>query len=473
MLVLRKLFFYIFLIIYLIACPLIVFYAFGFILKPDTQEPIVKTGLIYLSTVPPGASIYLNNESTHLKTPIPLQELDPADYTVKLSMDNYLDWSHDITVAPNKACVFDKILLIPKKREAKLILNEKFENLIPLTGMDFFVLRKSPALKDWIVYYWKDDKRYPLLGEEPDYGNMTVSAVHTIGKSGGMLFYLNSGTGRRYLYVEPDREKPFFKDITELFTTTPERVAWDPSQPRQIFTFQKEYLNMIDITNEAVYPRYITNVTGFGFLNKKIYVLDNDYVLTRTNLDKGSVEVLLDDKRIGEMLFAGKGFFNILPVAESIILFISEKGELITNHLPYRFTDDGVEGSSFYEKNRKLLLWEKKRIGIVDFLTEVIEGITFEKGPELLWVDVKAGNIKQAFWVYEDSHILFRDKAQTWLIEMEETGRPHLDALIKVNAETSLFYTEDTGTLYYLGSASSKLYSLDIIGQKPLREKEQ
>ncbi len=472
MLVLRKLIFYIFLIIYLIACPLIVLYAFGFIFKPDAQEPIIKTGLIYLSTVPPGASIYLNGEPTKLKTPSSLQELDPADYAIKLSMDNYLDWSHDIAVAPNKASVFDKILLIPKKREPKILLNEKFENLIPLTGVDFFVLRKSPALKDWVIYYWKDDKQYPLLGEGLDYGNMTVSAVHTIDKSPGMLFYLNSGTGRRYLYVEPDRDKPFIKDITELFTTAPEKIAWDPSQPRQIFTFQKGYLNMIDIINEAVYPRYITDVTGFGFLDKKIYVLGNDYALTRTNLDKGSAEVLLDDKHIGEALFAGKGFFKILPVVEDIILFITEKGELITNHLPYRFTDDGVEGSSFYEKNRRLLLWEKKRVGIVDFLTEVIEGITFEKGPELLWVDVKAGNIEQAFWVYEDSHILFRDKAQAWLIEMEETGRPHLDALIKVRANSSLFYAENTGTLYYLDSASSKLYSLDIIGQKPLQEKE-
>jgi len=472
MLILRKIFFYIFLIIYLVACPLIVLYAFGFILKPDTQELIEKTGLIYLSTVPPGASIYLDDKPTKLKTPAPLQDLDPTDYTVRLVMDTYQDWSHDITVGANKASVFDKILLVPKKRAPKLILDEKFEDIIPLIGMDLFLLRKSSLLKDWIAYYRKDDKQYPLLGEESDYDNMAVLAVHIIDKSAGMLFYLNSDTGRRYLYVEPDRDKPFLKDITELFTTAPEKIAWDPSQPRQIFTFQKGYLNMIDITNEAVYPKYIINVTGFGFLNKKIYFLDNNYVLTRANFDKGSIEVLLDDKRIGEALFADKGFFEILPVEEDIILFISEEGELITNHLPYRFTDDGVEGSSFYEKNRRLLLWERKRIGIVDFLTEVIEGITFEKGPELLWVDVKASNIEQAFWVYEDSHILFRDKARTWLIEMEETGRPHLDALIKVNPDSSIFYTEDRGTLYYLDHALSKLYSLDIIEQQPLREKE-
>ncbi len=471
MLFLRKIFFYIFLVIYLIACPLIVLYAFGFIFTPNSIEPIAKTGLVYLSTVPPGASIYLNNELTQLKTPASLQNLNPGDYIIRLTMDGYYDWSHDVTITPNNASVFDKILLIPDKRQPKLLLDEKFENLIPLPKMNLFLLQKSATLKDWTVYYCDENKQYPLLGEESDYGGMTLSKLYTVAESGGMLFLLNSDTGIRYLYIEPGQDKPFIMDITELFTVTPEKIDWDPAQPRQIFTFQNGYLNMIDITNKAVYPEYITDVAGFGFYNKKIYVLGNDYVLTRSNLDQAWPEILLDDKYISESLFADKGFFNIHPVEDDIILFISEKGELITNHLPYRFTDDGVEGSSFYGKNRRLLLWEKKRIGVVNFLTEVIEGITFEKGPELLWVDVKGNSIEQAFWVYDDSHILFRDKGQAWLIEMEAVGRPHLDALIKVKPNHNLFYIENTGKLYYLDNISSRLFSLDIVGQKPLQEK--
>ena len=161
MLFLRKFFFYIFLIIYIAACPLIVLYAFGFILKPSSVEPIAKTGLIYLSTVPPGASIFLDDVPANLKTPNTLQDMDPADYTIKLSMDGYYDWFHDITVAPNNASVFDKILLVPKKRQPKLLLDERFENLIPLTGMGLFLLRKSPALKDWVVY-----SKQPFAGPE-------------------------------------------------------------------------------------------------------------------------------------------------------------------------------------------------------------------------------------------------------------------------------------------------------------------
>lgn len=472
MLLLRKIFFYIFLVIYLIACPLILLYAFGFILQASSEEPIAKTGLIYLSTVPPGASISINDVLAQQKTPTTLQDLNPADYAIKLSMDAYLDWSHDIKVTANKASVFDKILLIPKKRHPKLLLDQRYEDIVPLKGMNFFLLRKSPALKDWVVYYTGSGKQYPLLAGVPDYDDMTVSNLYTVDESAGMLFYLNSATGKRYLYVEPNQDKPFFEDITDLFNENPEKIDWDSNHPRQIFSFQNGYLNMIDVTNKALYPRYITDVTGFGFYNKQIYFLNSDYILTRQNLDKGSPEILLDDKYISEALFANKGFFSIRPVLDDIILFISDKGELITNHLPYRFTDNGVKGSSFYQKDRRLLLWEQKRIGIVNFLTEVIEGIAFEKGPELLWVDVKGNNIEQAFWVYEDSHILFRDKSQAWLIEMESSGPPHLDALIRVNPNKSIFYVEDVGMLYYLDYASSRLCGLDIIDEQPLKVKE-
>lgn len=472
MLFLRKLFFYIFLIIYLIVCPLIILYAFGFILRPDTGQLIKKTGLIYLSTVPAGASIYLDGEMERSKTPASIQELDPGVYTVKLTMDSYKGWSHRINVAQNKASVFDKILLIPEKWQPEQVLEERFDKLTPLLGTDFFLINKGPALKDWYVYRWRDDTHFPLLAGEAAYSDAHVLRMYNVDNCSSILFYVSLKGSRKYLYLEPDQNNPFIKDVTELFTESPERIGWDASAPRQIFTFQNGYLNMLEISDEAVYPKYISKVAGFGFYDKKIYVLDEDYTLTCMDIDKGGADVLLDDKRIGEPLFSGKGLFMIEPAAGDIILFIDDKGELITNHLPYRVADNGIRGTEFNKKNRRLLIWQKNRVGVVDFLTEVVEGITFEKGPELLWVDVKAAGIEQAFWVYEDSHILFRDRHQVSLIEMEESGNPHLDDLIRVKPNSSIVYTEDSGTLYYLDEALSALFKLEIIEQKPLQEKE-
>ena len=62
MLILRKIVFYIFALFYIVFCPLVVLYAFGYIFKPQSEEVVVKTGIIYLSTAPAGASIYVNGE---------------------------------------------------------------------------------------------------------------------------------------------------------------------------------------------------------------------------------------------------------------------------------------------------------------------------------------------------------------------------------------------------------------------------
>ncbi len=472
MLFLRKIFFYIFLAIYLVLCPIVILYAFGFILKPDTSNPIKKTGLIHLSTVPSGASIYVNEEPRREKTPASLQELNPGNYIIKLSMDNYKNWSHDIKVSANKASVFDNILLIPSQLKSQKVINGPFDDIVPLIDTDYFILSRGRTLKDCSVYAVEADEQFPLVNEGSLYADAVVLNIYRVHSCESILLALKFKGRKRYLYIEPDRDKPVAKDVTELFTDEPDRVTWDPKNPKQIFTFQDNYINMLDITDEAVYPKYITDVAGFGLFDKKIYVLKNNYTLTCSNPDKGSPEVLLEDTRIGESLFSGKGFFRIKPVADDIILFISDKGELITNHLPYKAADSGVTGTSFYKKNRRLLVWQKSRVGILDFLTEVVEGITFEKGPELLWVDVKADNIKQAFWVLEDSHILFSDKDMASLVELEESGKPHLDDLVKIKPGTSMFYSENSGTLYYIGSSRSELLGLELVRQNPLPEEE-
>ena len=62
MILLRKILFYICIVLYLIFCPMIILYALGYSFKPQSsQGGIVKTGIIFLSTTPPGADVFLNN----------------------------------------------------------------------------------------------------------------------------------------------------------------------------------------------------------------------------------------------------------------------------------------------------------------------------------------------------------------------------------------------------------------------------
>ena len=111
----RKLLFYIFLVLYLILCPLLILYSLGYIFNPQNKE-IVQTGVIYLSSLPSDADIFLEKSHYIHATPSMIEELLPGDYTITLKSEGYKDWVENVTVEAGKAISFNNILLIPEEK---------------------------------------------------------------------------------------------------------------------------------------------------------------------------------------------------------------------------------------------------------------------------------------------------------------------------------------------------------------------
>src|SRR3989338_3226030 len=122
MLLLRKIFFYSFLVIYLILCPLIIFYALGITFRPKTQT-LLKTGLIHITTIPDGAKIYINRMIWKEKPPSSIRNLIPGEYWLQLSKRDYQTWSRLLPVVEEKATTLENIILIPKVWPSKALLS--------------------------------------------------------------------------------------------------------------------------------------------------------------------------------------------------------------------------------------------------------------------------------------------------------------------------------------------------------------
>ena len=120
MLWLRKIVFYIFALIYLILCPLIVARMLGFVINPLTHR-LVKTGLVYVSTNPPDATVYIDGRLAHQKTPTALRDLTPGKHFIRIELSGYNDWERNIPIVGKKATVLANILLIPEEWPIKKI----------------------------------------------------------------------------------------------------------------------------------------------------------------------------------------------------------------------------------------------------------------------------------------------------------------------------------------------------------------
>ena len=330
-------------------------------------------------------------------------------------------------------------------------------------GNRFFLLSKGSKAKDLFIYDSKGEKTRPLLRPSFYTGDTQFISHFTIEKSTALVIHLDSEKGRQFLWAIPKGKETRLKDFTDLFPEEPYQIEWDPLGKRRLFAFQNGYLNRLDVVTNIITPKFLDGVRGFGIFNKKLYVLRSDFVFERMDSEAGREKVLFQDPVLGRSLFGEEGFYKIHVFSDDVILFLGEEGELFANRLPYRFVKEGVLGLQFYPKLKSLLLWKKDALGILDFSKERDEKAIFETGLQLVWVYKQGKNVEQAFWVHEDSHILFRDGKKVFLLELETYGKPHLSEILEVKGGSSIFYSEESGKLYYLEAVDGVFSSLEVL----------
>ncbi|MCX5701587.1 MAG: PEGA domain-containing protein, partial [Candidatus Omnitrophica bacterium] len=133
----RAILFYLSLILFFILVPVILLYSFGYKLDVNRLR-IIKTGLIYLKSIPDGAKVYLDGMYIKNTTPVNIEGLTPGEYKLSLELENYYTWFQKVLVESGKSTVLDRIILCPKKQHLDKINISEVE--------DFFVF---PADRDY------------------------------------------------------------------------------------------------------------------------------------------------------------------------------------------------------------------------------------------------------------------------------------------------------------------------------------
>ena len=438
-------------------------YAFGYIFNPGVESNIIETGVISLATVPQGASVYIKDDLYPEGTPTVLTGIPPGEYDIRIFLEGYNLWTQTIPVEVSKATVFEKILLVPKTWEHTELKHGPFRDIVPVRGESYFILEKGQALEDHFLYLVESDKIIPVISNDSPLKGGKVISYTTVTGSSTLLFYIDSSAGKKILKAQFKDSKGTLTDVTGLFAREPEHVEWCPEDAANMFYSRDGLLNKVNIASGAVYPGFLKDIKGYGLFEKNIYAILSEDTIVSMDYDKGSRTIVLDDSVLGGSIFKEKGLYDIKPLTSDTILFISEKGELLSNRLPYHFVAEGVKDIAFHRDSSRVLVWLKDKIGILDFTTEETTNVVFEKGPKLSWIYTGGQNISSAFWVYDGSHVIFVDTGNVALIEPEPRGAAHINHVVSIGKGTEICYSEDTGKLYYIERSTGKLSSIVIV----------
>lgn len=464
---LRRILFYLFSLIFIIGCPVIILYALGYIVRPVESGGIVQTGLVYLSTTPAGASVYLWKKRYHEKTPTILRDLLPGEYMLRLGLKRYRAWQRMIKVEAGKATVLDKVLLVPGVLQPVRLSEENFKELIPVSGTNFIVLKKGPTAQDLYMFSLNQKSVAPIFPRQFYYKEAKVSRIFTVPGSPFLVVQLKLDKKTRFYWIQLDEEKLQFKLLDNLLEKEPEALKWDPKTAMHLFSLQGNDVSQVDLRYEKVYPKFFKQTRGFEVAGNSAYALTENGVVRSGFKGLQRISVLKNGPLFLK-LFGTKGFFDVRLFPNGIILFTNKKGKLVGNRLPYLFADSDISGFEYYSKTQKLLLWSESQLGILDFSEELRKNALFERGPQVEWFFTDGEKIKQAFWVYDDSHVLFRDKDEVYLFELWLGAEGKVERFVTVRKNTDVYYSEETGFLYYLHPETEQLYGIEILPKKEI-----
>ena len=450
MLILRRIVFYTFLLLYLILCPGLLLYASGYIFDPLTRE-VARTGLIHLNSIPPGANVYLERSRFIQRTPATLEKLYPGDYRVTIELPGYRMWTQKVAVKPGKATAFDKVLLLPRDLSSKEVLEGVYKQIYILPGTDLLLAARSTELESFQLYNIKDNKAVPLVGAGSSWRSFSVISLFHEDESRSFILYGGGLWERKYLLVNVKGDAPVITDITKLLARDPLLIEWDPLEPDQIFAIYSDAIDRINTATAAVYPRDIENVKGCGFQNNRVYLMTADDHFIKYAHDKARVEPFLLAERFDPRILSRKVFYRIFAPEDNRIFLLGENGSLLSNHPPYGIIDKGVLGVKFNDHGRTFMSWTSSTIAVFDQGDEKKEA---HGGNAIKTVFRTGQDIRQCFWALDASHIVCNDNDRILLIEVEPQGEEHSEFIAAVKKGTSIFFSNATGCVYFLDEGS-------------------
>ena len=463
----RRIIFSLFVLAYLMLCPLTILYAFGYSFRPGSERGLVKTGLIYLSTNPSGASVYLGKRRFTHRTPAMLRGLLPGQYPVRVSLKGYRPWEQWLPVEPEKATALEHILLLPLQLHPDVKLDGPVDGLVPVPGSRFFLLARGPSLGEWHVYDWKEGKSWPLLAGHAGWASAKVLAQFTVKESPWILFRVEQPDGEHWLWIEMRRGETDPEDLTRLMVEPPETVEWEPHSHRHLFAIQHGWVDRLETADKATSPKWLEHVRGFGLSGRAVYVLKDDGLLVKMDRDGKDAEPVLELPMTRAPVFGRPSFFRIHAVAPGVVLLLGARGELLMNRAPYLLADNGVIGCEGPPRRQRALVWTHEQIGVIHLPEELFEFEREGNAPHLRWVYQQGRQIEQACWLDEGFHVLVRDAGQLSVLELDTYGASRLEPLVET-ADAPFVYAEDAGAVYYLERSTGRLMMLQILPKHEL-----
>ena len=357
---------------------------------------------------------------------------------------------------PEKALRFENILLFPLSPRAEILGNLPVAKMWSDPGGKRLVVLEGEKASG-LTFFEPDKKEFRLIfpiGSNREAGVEDV-LLHPWGDRA--IVSLRKEEGLRPLFVKFS-DPIQVSSLTDLPQEPFTQLRWGAPHKSSLFYLKGDTLRHLDLDQGVLYLDLPKRVRGFTLYGSRLFVLDARRRFLEVTL-KGKIRnVLLKEPEKARLIFGpdeGESYsISFLPPAflfpsleDALALFLSDKGKLLSNKLPY-FLDEGVDDLSLANSHPRVLYRKGTELWMVDFERER-EKTFFEKGstPRRIYKGKEVlGNL---LWFYDDRYVLFLEGNRVKVLDFE--GEGEATQLFEISGEfPQVILDRKRGFLYFI-----------------------
>ncbi len=435
----------IFILAFLITAPLLVLYTAGYRYNFTTNS-FVQTGLFYVTTIPKGAEIIINDELRDY-SPAFIKNLVPGEYKLTLDRPGYHSWTKTLPIISQETTFIEDVVLFTDEDPVNLV-SEKIVSAAqnPSYSTFAYVMNQSSWYEIW-NYSIADDEQsllYRIAADDDVVLDLSWSA-----SGEHLLIEQTRDNEASYTLIDRSGENRF--DLAEKIGKPITKAWWHQTDNYAIMFTTDETTEVYRIPSSSTTKLYDKPVLAT--------LIEGHPILTEVVEDQLSIFSFTNDQ--GDIIaYVPLGQYEIIASPEPYLLLqetTQDKIVLIdtsTRNQPIILNVDGRGVEWAPDGSNRMLYWSALEVHVYNPATHTDELITRVGEP-----------VTYTAWHPLSNAILFVQDTKLSAIELDWRDQRNEILLAEGSNFNNLFVTKNGRRVYFAGTVGpdSGIFELQIL----------
>ncbi|HBI17213.1 MAG TPA: hypothetical protein DDY52_03660 [Candidatus Moranbacteria bacterium] len=468
----KKIFFWILVLIFLAITPCIVYYAMGYRFSFE-RGIFIYSGSVTLKPTPREIEVFIDNKQVStgvvnfLNYSYHIGSVLPGKYMLEVRSHGYLPWSKEVHVHSGVSTEFWNIFL-PRENYTKIqypIDNTENFFISPDGKKIAVVENNNEGVRVNVLDVKKEEVLYSFSFPEYKFSKNKKENIEWSPKEGRLIVPLEKNEGEEYFIINIGTEESYSLN-NKLNLQNIRKLRWSSDDRNTLFYVFEDKLFRVDLDASENILEVADKIAGYDLSGSNIYYLSKENgIIYRKNISgRGDSEQITTEVIRAQM---GNDLELIVYDKDRIVVIAQDKKLYLYNHgeIETKISElaTGVLGVHFSNDGKKLAFWNNNEISVY-FVRKWETQPSREEGQKIDIVRFSQP-IENVSWFRDYEHLIFTAGNQVKIVELDNRSLKNISDLVSINSnKIKATYNLREDNLFFIDKASEidKLYSISL-----------